>query len=427
MANRDVTVKLTELGSDIENISIYKSSFTDANYIASVSRAVLMGDGYTFSVDDQISKFLLYSGEPCNTTLELNLPSPTTTTTTAGTTTTSTTTTTAAPTTTTTTPEPQPGDVSFTVYFNDSLTNADFNTGSQTITAQPGDSGLSIASKTIAPETNYVNSSYSVSIGGNNPGAISGPTSVTNSVSGFTLNMPQNGGNATITVTGSATPVATTTTTSTTTTSTTTTSTTTTTTVAPISTRFYYSNQTYIYSMASDANPSSVFLYRAGGTSFGVGTQLYTDAQLTTQASSVNYGDWIGMESSGGVSFVGIYNAGNNITAPTMSGGDTLVKINNIGVVTEVQGALVYMGLYEGQSCSDAFTATTSSSTGGHYISAGSFMTGGVKNFGTGLFNGNYYARYIGSSLEVGQYTASPSGASNGYFTGVTSSYECPS
>ena len=94
MANRDVTIKLTELGSDIENVSIYKSSFTEANYVASVSRTVLMGSGYTFSVDDQVSKFLLFSGEPCNATLELELPSPTTTTTTAsGTTTTSTTTT----------------------------------------------------------------------------------------------------------------------------------------------------------------------------------------------------------------------------------------------------------------------------------------------------------------------------------------------
>lgn len=422
MANRNVTIKLTELGSDIENISIYKSSFTDANYIASVSRAVLMGDGYTFSVDDQISKFLLFSGEPCNTTLELNLPSPTTTTTTAGTTTTSTTTTTAAPTTTTTTPQPVAGDVSFTVYFNDSLTNASLNnTSSQTIHAQPGTSGLSIASKTITPDTNYVNSSYSVSIGGTNPGSISGPTSVTNSVSGFTLNMPQNGGDATIVVSGNATPVATTTTTSTTTTSTTTTSTTTT--LAPISTRFYYTNTNIFTSMASSASPSNTFLYRSGGTSIAVGTQLYTDSALSTQASSNTLGEWIGVETSGNTTFTGWYNGANNITYPSGSGGDQLVKINSTGQIIEKRNSIIYMGLYEGQSCADAFTATTSSPVSNHYLSQGSFATGQVQNYGSGLFNGNYYARFSSGTLEVGQYVASPSGASNGYIQGVSS---CP-
>ena len=43
MANRDVTIKLTELGSDIENVSIYKSSLDEANYVVSASRTVLMG------------------------------------------------------------------------------------------------------------------------------------------------------------------------------------------------------------------------------------------------------------------------------------------------------------------------------------------------------------------------------------------------
>ena len=181
--------------------------------------------------------------------------------------------------------------------------------------------------------------------------------------------------------------------------------------------------------MAGQSNPTAVTLWRAGGTGVGVGTQLYTSSTLsnTTKASSSVYGQWIGMESAGGpTTFNGIYNAGNNITAPSMSGGDTLVKISSTGVVTEIQSTLVYMGLYEGTSCADAFTATTSSGTSGHYISQGSFATGQVKNFGTGLSNGSYYARYVNSSLEVGQYIASSDGASNGYIQGVNSVYSCP-
>ena len=129
MANRDVTIKLTELGSDIDNVSIYKNNLDESNFIVSASRSVLMGSGYTINIDDQVSKFVLFSGEPCNATLELELPSPTTTTTTAsGTTTTSTTTTTtAAPTTTTTTIA---GSLSYQVTFTNSMTGGELNNNS---------------------------------------------------------------------------------------------------------------------------------------------------------------------------------------------------------------------------------------------------------------------------------------------------------
>ena len=132
------------------------------------------------------------------------------------------------------------------------------------------------------------------------------------------------------------------------------------------------------------------------------------------------------MESAGApTTFNGIYNAPNSITAPTMSGGDKLVRISGTGVIMEIYDSLVYMGLYEGTSCADAFTATTSSSVSNHYLGTGSFATG-VENFGTGLSNGSYYARYVGSTLEVAQYTANVNGAVKGTLNMVSSVYSCP-
>lgn len=223
MANRDVTVKLTELGSDIENISIYKSSFTDANYIASVSRAVLMGDGYTFSVDDQISKFLLYSGEPCNTTLELNLPSPTTTTTTtAGTTTTTTTTTTAAPTTTTTT-QPSPTSRSFQLNISNQTTGGAVLSGltSRTFTGTPGtqfthQNTISVANGYTVPNTISATdvSSYITT-------SLTGDSSSTSRTLTSTVTIPSSNDSGTVTINGSFTQATTTTTAAPTTTTTT--------------------------------------------------------------------------------------------------------------------------------------------------------------------------------------------------------------
>ena len=432
MANRDVTVKLTELGSDIENISIYKSSFIDANYIASVSRAVLMGDGYTFSVDDQVSKFLLYSGEPCNTTLELNLPSPTTTTTTSAGTTTTSTTTTAAPTTTTTTPQPSPTDKSYQLNIINSTTGGAVISGATTITLTGPPNSSRTHTNVISAANGYTTPN---TITATSPQAeitpqLNGTTSSTSRTLTSTVVIPANGGNGQVTIYGNFTQTTTTTTTTAAPTTTTTTAapTTTTTTLAPASTRFYHANQNSITGMASSSNPTAVTLWRAGGTNVGVGTQLYTSDTLTNanKATSVVYGDWIGMEYAGGsTTFNGIYNATNNINAPTMSGGDKLVKINATGVIIEMYDSLVYMGLYEGTSCADAFTATTSSGVSNHYLGTGSFATG-VNNYGTGLSNGNYYARYVGSNLEVAQYTAGVNGAVKGTLNMVSSAYSCP-
>ena len=266
MANRDVTIKLTELGSDIDNVSIYKSSFTDANFIASVSRAVLMGDGYTFSVNDQISKFLLYSGEPCNATLELELPAPplatTTTTTTVAPTTT---TTTVAPTTTTTTAGPTTR--SFTIYIQD-------NTGA-------GATVGGLASKTFTGVPNSVhtltNTISMVSSGYTTPNTLSetdNSGSITTSLSGSssstsrtltsTVTMPSSNANGIVTTTAAPT--------------------TTTTTAAPPNSLVIYNDTG---SCANDAcinhgSGSTTTLWYTGN----LPATMYTNQGLTSQAGS---------------------------------------------------------------------------------------------------------------------------------------------
>ena len=229
MANRDVTIKLTELGSDIDNVSIYKSSFTDANFIASVSRAVLMGDGYTFSVNDQISKFLLYSGEPCNATLELDLPSPplgTTTTTAAPTTTTTTT----APTTTTTTPSATSR--SFTISIQDN-TGAGATVGGlaqKTFTGEPNSTHDLI--NTISAASNNYTAPNTISVTDNSGSittSLTGNSSSTSRTLTSTVTIPSSNSSGVVTITGNFTQVATTTTTAAPTTTTTTAAPTTTT------------------------------------------------------------------------------------------------------------------------------------------------------------------------------------------------------
>ena len=286
MANRDVTIKLTELGSDIDNVSIYKSSFTDANFIASVSRAVLMGDGYTFSVNDQISKFLLYSGEPCNATLELELPAPplgtTTTTTTVAPTTT---TTTVAPTTTTTTAGPTSRTFVLSISNQTGAGAAVSGSTSRTFTGTPG-----------TPFTNQnvismVSSGYTtpntISVTDNSGSIATNLTGNSNSTSRTltsTVTMPSSNSSGVVTITGNFTQVVTTTTAAPTTTTTTAAPTTTTTTAAPPNSLVIYNDTG---SCANDAcinhgSGSTTTLYYTGN----LPATMYTDQALTTQAGS---------------------------------------------------------------------------------------------------------------------------------------------
>ena len=245
-----------------------------------------MGDGYTFSVNDQISKFLLYSGEPCNATLELELPAPplgtTTTTTTVAPTTT---TTTVAPTTTTTTAGPTTR--SFTIYIQDN-TGAGAAVGglaSKTFTGVP--TSVHTLTNTISMVSSGYTTPNTLSVTDNSGSittSLSGSSSSTSRTLTSTVTMPSSNANGIVTITGDFTQVVTTTTAAPTTTTTTAAPTTTTTTAAPPNSLVIHDE---IGSCANDAcinhaSAGKTTLYYTGN----LPATMYTDQGLTTPAGS---------------------------------------------------------------------------------------------------------------------------------------------
>jgi hypothetical protein len=409
MANRDVTVKLTELGSDIENISIYKSSFTDANYIASVSRAVLMGDGYTFSVDDQISKFLLYSGEPCNTTLELNLPSPTTTTTTSAGTTTTSTTTTAAPTTTTTTPQPSPTDKSYQLNIINSTTGGAVISGATTITLTGPPNSSRSHTNVISAANGYTSPN---TITATSPQAeitpqLNGTTSSTSRTLTSTVVIPANGGNGQVTIYGNFTQ----------TTTTTAAPTTTTTTAAPITTTTTTSAQhtftlTFVDSINNASFPTTSYVFN------GVTNQIvnvparsitpsggYTNetASYTVTKSGTNSGSvYVGNSSvSNTLSGIQITMPDGGGEATITASGSAVFKIYGANGLGSASGFYLASGAYA--------TVCNDSANGYYWLDTNGLSLSTTKVFGANdgtlsqavdLSDGNSKLEWDGSSVQ---------------------------
>ena len=72
MPNRDVTIKGTEVGLDVNKVTIYKSSISASNLVAVVPKSVFMS-GYSFSDDDQQEDYVCQCDDPCRTVLNLSL------------------------------------------------------------------------------------------------------------------------------------------------------------------------------------------------------------------------------------------------------------------------------------------------------------------------------------------------------------------
>lgn len=72
MPNRDVTIKGTEVGLDINKISIYRGSISSSNLIAVVPKSVFMA-GHSFSDDDQQEDYVCQADDPCRTVLNLSI------------------------------------------------------------------------------------------------------------------------------------------------------------------------------------------------------------------------------------------------------------------------------------------------------------------------------------------------------------------
>ena len=72
MPNRDVTIRGTEVGLDINKISIYRGSISSSNLIAVVPKSVFMA-GHSFSDDDQQEDYVCQGDDPCRTVLNLSI------------------------------------------------------------------------------------------------------------------------------------------------------------------------------------------------------------------------------------------------------------------------------------------------------------------------------------------------------------------
>lgn len=72
MPNRDVTIKGTEVGLDINKISIYRGSISSSNLITVVPKSVFMA-GHSFSDDDQQEDYVCQADDPCRTVLNLSI------------------------------------------------------------------------------------------------------------------------------------------------------------------------------------------------------------------------------------------------------------------------------------------------------------------------------------------------------------------
>lgn len=74
MANRSLTIQGTEVGLDINRVSIYKDSISSNNLIGTVPKSIFMS-GYSFLDDDQQEDYVCQGDDPCRTVLNLSIRS----------------------------------------------------------------------------------------------------------------------------------------------------------------------------------------------------------------------------------------------------------------------------------------------------------------------------------------------------------------
>lgn len=189
--------------------------------------AITTSDACTLQLQSQASTFDIYQGEneewrgdsyecvqgTTTTTTTTTTSAPTTTTTTSAPTTTTTTsaptttttTTSSTTTTTTTTTTAAPPQYTFTLNFVDSITNASFSVTQYQVTTAEGVT-TNLSSRTITPASGYtnMNATYSVSKSGTGSSSVSIPSTVSSALNNVSITMPNGGGSATITVSGSA-------------------------------------------------------------------------------------------------------------------------------------------------------------------------------------------------------------------------------
>jgi hypothetical protein len=72
MPNRDITIKGREIGLDVNKVSIYRNSISDANLVAVVPKTIFMS-GYSFLDDETQEDYVCQCDDPCRTVLNLSL------------------------------------------------------------------------------------------------------------------------------------------------------------------------------------------------------------------------------------------------------------------------------------------------------------------------------------------------------------------
>jgi hypothetical protein len=74
MPNRSLTIRGTEVGLDINKVSIYKDSISSSNLVGTVDKSIFMS-GYSFIDDDQQEDYVCQGDDPCRTVLNLSIRS----------------------------------------------------------------------------------------------------------------------------------------------------------------------------------------------------------------------------------------------------------------------------------------------------------------------------------------------------------------
>ena len=74
MPNRSLTIQGTEVGLDINKVSIYKDSISSSNLVGTVDKSIFMS-GYSFIDDDQQEDYVCQGDDPCRTVLNLSIRS----------------------------------------------------------------------------------------------------------------------------------------------------------------------------------------------------------------------------------------------------------------------------------------------------------------------------------------------------------------
>jgi len=72
MPNRSLTIQGTEVGLDINKVSIYKDSISSSNLVGTVDKSIFMS-GYSFIDDDQQEDYVCQGDDPCRTVLNLSI------------------------------------------------------------------------------------------------------------------------------------------------------------------------------------------------------------------------------------------------------------------------------------------------------------------------------------------------------------------